>query len=104
MMNPIAALGETLGAHRRSAVQAALALSFLLAHPLGWAVNDLPGGPAVHQLDLPPAVTRIAAEQQWLHYFMLAVCTVIFLGVFGVMFWSIFKHRKSKGAKPANFH
>jgi len=29
---------------------------------------------------------------------------VIFLGVFGVMFYSIFKHRKSKGHKPANFH
>mgnify|MGYP000137248446 CR=1 FL=1 len=28
------------------------------------AVNDLPGGPAVNQLNLPPPVTRIAAEQQ----------------------------------------
>jgi cytochrome c oxidase subunit II len=35
---------------------------------------------------------------------MLVICTVIFLGVFGVMFYSIFKHRKSKGAKSANFH
>ena len=32
------------------------------------------------------------------------ICTVIFLAVFGVMFYSIFKHRKSKGAKSANFH
>jgi len=32
------------------------------------------------------------------------VCAIIFLGVFGVMFYSVFKHRKSKGAKPANFH
>jgi len=24
--------------------------------------------------------------------------------VFGIMFWSIFAHRKSQGAKPANFH
>jgi cytochrome c oxidase subunit II len=32
------------------------------------------------------------------------VCSVIFVAVFGVMFYSIFKHRKSKGAKPANFH
>jgi cytochrome c oxidase subunit 2 len=69
-----------------------------------WAVSDLAGGPAVNQLDLHPAVTRIAADQQWLHWFMLVVCSVIFVAVFGVMFYSIFKHRKSKGAKPANFH
>ena len=68
------------------------------------AVNDLPGGPAVNQLNLHPAVTKVAEEQHWLHWFMLIVCTVIFLAVFGVMFYSIWKHRKSKGHKPANFH
>ena len=50
------------------------------------AVNDLPGGPAVLQLNLPPAVTAIAREQQWLHWFMLILCTVIFVAVFAVMF------------------
>jgi len=69
-----------------------------------WAVNDLPGGPAVRQLNLQPAVTQIAAEQAWLHWFMLIICTVIFVAVFGVMFYSIFKHRKSLGHQPANFH
>jgi len=68
------------------------------------AVNDLPGGPAVNQLDLHPPVTKIAAEHQWLHYFMLVICAVIFVGVFGVMFYSIVKHRKSKGHRAANFH
>ncbi|WP_394329463.1 cytochrome c oxidase subunit II [Rhodoferax koreense] len=68
------------------------------------AVSDLPGGPAVRQLNLGPAVTKIAEEQQWLHWFMLIVCTVIFIAVFGVMFYSIWKHRKSKGYKAANFH
>ena len=68
------------------------------------AVNDLPGGPAVRQLNLPPAVTKIAQEQQWLHWFMMAICLAIFVGVFGVMFYSIWKHRKSKGHKAANFH
>jgi cytochrome c oxidase subunit II len=68
------------------------------------AVNNLPGGPAVNQLDLHPPVTRIAADQQWLHYFMLVICLVIFVAVFAVMFYSIFKHRKSKGYKAANFH
>jgi hypothetical protein len=32
-----------------------------------WAVNDLPGGPAVRQLNLHPPVTKIAEEQHWLH-------------------------------------
>jgi cytochrome c oxidase subunit 2 len=75
-----------------------------LATTAAMAVNSLPGGPAVNQLDLHPPVTKIAAEQQWLHNFMLIVCVVIFVAVFGVMFYSIFKHRKSKGAKASNFH
>lgn len=69
-----------------------------------YAVNDLPGGPAVNQLNLHPAVTKIAEEQQWLHWFIMAICLVIFLAVFGVMFYSVWKHRKSVGAKSANFH
>ncbi len=69
-----------------------------------YAVNDLKGGPAVNQLNLHPAVTKIAEEQQWLHWFMMIICLVIFLAVFGVMFYSILKHRKSVGHKSANFH
>jgi cytochrome c oxidase subunit II len=68
------------------------------------AVNDLPGGPAVNQLNLHPPVTRIAQEQAWLHWFMLIICTVIFVAVFAVMFYSIWKHRKSVGHKAASFH
>jgi len=68
------------------------------------AVNDLPGGPAVHQLNLPPAVTKIAEEQHALHWMMMFICLGIFVAVFGVMFYSIFKHRKSLGHQPATFH
>ena len=67
------------------------------------AVNDLPGGPAVNQLNFAPAATKIAEEQHWLHWFMLILCTVIFIAVFAVMFYSIWKHRKSVGHKPATF-
>ncbi|MDO9436967.1 MAG: cytochrome c oxidase subunit II [Hydrogenophaga sp.] len=63
------------------------------------AVKDLPGGPAVNQLNFHPPVTRIAEEQHWLHWFMMILCTVIFVIVFGVMFYSILKHRKSIGHK-----
>lgn len=69
-----------------------------------YAVNDLPGGPAVNQLNLHPPATKIAEEQHFLHLMLMVICTVIFIGVFGVMFYSIWKHRKSKGAKAANFH
>jgi cytochrome c oxidase subunit 2 len=69
-----------------------------------FANQDMPGGPAVNQLNFPVAATKIMAEIHWLHWMMLVICTVIFLGVFGVMFYSIFKHRKSKGAKSASFH
>ena len=82
---------------------AALMLGAWLASS-AWAVNDLPGGPAVRQLNLHPAATKIAEEQAWLHWFMLIICTVIFVVVFGVMFYSIWKHRKSVGHKPATFH
>ncbi|HRO81297.1 MAG TPA: cytochrome c oxidase subunit II [Alicycliphilus denitrificans] len=68
------------------------------------AVQDLPGGPAVRQLNLHPPVTKIAEAQHDLHWMLLIICTVIFIGVFGVMFYSIWHHRKSRGAKAANFH
>jgi cytochrome c oxidase subunit 2 len=84
--------------------QAALGLGALLAAGAARAVADLPGGPAVRQLDLHPPVTRIAAEQQTLHYIVLWICVVIFVGVFGTMFYSILKHRRSVGHKAANFH
>jgi cytochrome c oxidase subunit 2 len=84
--------------------QFSLVLGAALATSAAMAVNSLPGGPAVNQLDLHPPVTKIAVEQMWLHNFMMIVCLVIFVAVFGVMFYSIFKHRKSKGHKAANFH
>ncbi|HYF18257.1 MAG TPA: cytochrome c oxidase subunit II [Ramlibacter sp.] len=81
-----------------------LPLAAALAAGAAHAVNDLPGGPAVRQLNLHAAATRIAVEQAWLHWFMLITCLVIFILVFAVMFYSIWKHRKSVGHKPANFH
>ena len=81
-----------------------MAATAALATGSALAVNDLKGGPGVNQLNLHEPVTRIAADQMWLHNFVMIVCLVIFVAVFGVMFYSIFKHRKSKGAVSANFH
>jgi len=85
-----------------------LSMALLLANvwfcTAAWAVNDLPGGMGVNELSLQPAATKIALEQQWLHNFMMIICTIIFVGVFGVMFYSILKHRKSLGHPAASFH
>ena len=86
------------------AARSTLAIAAAAAAQAAVAVGDLPGGPAKNQLDLHPAITKIASEVQGLHNFMLIVCLVIFLAVFGVMFYSIVKHRKSVGHKSANFH
>ncbi|HEV7575553.1 MAG TPA: cytochrome c oxidase subunit II [Caldimonas sp.] len=80
---------------------ASLGTTLILAAP---AVHDLAGGPEVNQIDLHAPMSPIAVEQQWLHNFMLIVCLVIFVAVFGVMFYSIIRHRKSKGVQAANFH
>ena len=91
-------------ASRGWAQRAAVAAMAALAAGSAFAVNDLKGGPGVNQINLHEPVTNIARDQMWLHNFMLIVCLVIFVAVFGVMFYSIFKHRKSKGAVSANFH
>jgi cytochrome c oxidase subunit 2 len=68
------------------------------------AAENMPGGPAVNQLNFAAPATKIMQEIHWLHWMMLVLCTVIFIGVFGVMFYSILKHRKSLGHKSASFH
>lgn len=62
------------------------------------------GGPMVNQLNLQAPATQIAADIYSLHNLMMIIILVIFVAVFGVMFYSIFKHRKSLGHKAATFH
>ncbi|WP_322068172.1 cytochrome c oxidase subunit II [Paraburkholderia bannensis] len=88
----------------KRALQGVLACSGLVFAGAALAVGDSPGGPAVNEINLQPPVTRIAEELYDLHTMMLILCTVIFIGVFGVMFYSIFAHRKSKGHQASHFH
>ncbi|BCF95721.1 cytochrome c oxidase subunit 2 [Paraburkholderia sp. PGU19] len=88
----------------KRALVGVLACSSLLFAGAAHAIGDSPGGPRVNEINLQPPVTRIAEELYSLHTFMLILCTVIFIGVFGVMFYSMFAHRKSKGHKAAHFH
>ncbi|WP_201346110.1 cytochrome c oxidase subunit II [Thiohalobacter sp. COW1] len=55
-------------------------------------------------LNLPVGVSPIANEAYSLHMLILWICVAIGVVVFGVMFYSIIKHRKSKGAVAAQFH
>ena len=59
---------------------------------------------AAYQWNLPTPVTRVATEIYDLHLVMMWIILVIFVGVFGVMFYSIYAHRKSVGHKAENFH
>lgn len=59
---------------------------------------------AAYDVDILPPVTPISREIYTLHWGILWVCVGIFVVVFGAMFWSIFKHRRSVGAKAAQFH
>ena len=54
-------------------------------------------------LNLRQGATSISNEIYDLHMLSLWIVTVIGIVVFGIMFWSIFHHRKSKGVKPATF-
>ncbi|MFX1671181.1 cytochrome c oxidase subunit II [Paraburkholderia sp. A2WS-5] len=88
----------------KRALQGVLACSGLLVAGSALAVGDSPGGPAVNEINFQPPVTRIAEELYNLHMMMLLLCAVIFIGVFGVMFYSMYAHRKSKGHKASHFH
>lgn len=87
------------GSVSRAVSHASLALGVWMTSAAHAQVKDLPGGPAVNQLNFAPPATKIAEEQHWLHWFMMVICLVIFVVVFGVMFYSILKHRKSVGHK-----
>jgi len=81
-----------------------LGASLLSAALPSQAVVDSQGGPAVLQMNFQPPVTQIAEQIYDLHVLMLIICLVIFVAVFGVMFYSIIRHRKSRGHQAATFH
>lgn len=55
-------------------------------------------------LNMPVGITEISEEVYDLHMLILWICVVIGIVVFGAMFYSIYHHRKSKGAVAAQFH
>jgi cytochrome c oxidase subunit 2 len=59
---------------------------------------------AGYDVDILPPASPIAQQIYDLHFAILWVCVVIFVVVFGAMFYSVFTHRKAAGAKAAQFH
>ena len=77
----------------------------------GWcrlllATLGLSAGTAVadYALNMTQGVTEISHAVFDLHMIIFWICVAIGIVVFGVMIYSMFKHRKSKGAVPAQFH
>ena len=54
--------------------------------------------------DMRPGVTEMSQRIQQLHHWILWICVIVGLIVFGVMFYSIIAHRRSRNPEPANFH
>ena len=59
---------------------------------------------AEYGLNLPRGVTPLSHNIYDLHMTIFYICCAIAAVVFGIMFWSIFHHRKSRGAQAASFH
>ncbi|WP_242065938.1 cytochrome c oxidase subunit II [Moritella sp. F3] len=55
-------------------------------------------------LNMTEGVTGISNTVYNLHMTILYICIAIAVIVFGIMFWSLYRHRKSKGAVAAKFH
>jgi cytochrome c oxidase subunit II len=81
---------------KRGLVGAGLGALLLMLSGSGLAGN--------YGLNLPVGVTEISGRVYGLHMLILWICVIIGLVVFSAMFYSILRHRKSLGAKPATFH
>jgi cytochrome c oxidase subunit 2 len=91
------AIGDTFSkaTARLSAAAALLALA---------AGNVQAAGEGASSVNMPVGVTAVGQSIYDLHMIILWICIVIGVAVFGVMFYSIFYHRKSRGVVPAQFH
>ena len=59
---------------------------------------------AAWEWNFQPAATPIAQQITHLHELIFWICVVIFVGVFGTMFYTLIKHRKSVGHQAVQFH
>ena len=91
------------GAQRVGQAVRLIAKTALLAAILASALMASAARAAL-EYNLQPPVTPIGEQIFDLHVYIMWICVVIFVGVFAVMFYSIFAHRKSQGHQAAQFH
>jgi len=87
-------VGQAVRLVAKTALLAAILASALMASAARAAL----------EYNLQPPVTPIGEQIFDLHVYIMWICVVIFVGVFAVMFYSIFAHRKSQGHQAAQFH
>ena len=68
------------------------------------SVSAMAAGGEASSINMTPGVTELGREVYDLHMIILWICVAIGVAVFGVMFYSIIFHRKSRGVTPAKFH
>ena len=81
-----------------------LALGFVLTVMSVASAGVLAAADKMNELNMSPGVTALGQDIFDLHMLILWICVIIGLLVFGVMFYSIYYHRKSRGVTPATFH
>lgn len=79
-------------------------LKHLLVFSLATLFCQLALADAPSRYNMPVGVTPISKEIYNLHMFAFWVCVGIAVVVFGILFYSIIMHRKSRGAVAAQFH
>lgn len=76
----------------------------LLRGVVGLSSMFVSGLAIADELNMRVGVTDISRQVYDLHMTIFLICVAIGIVVFGVLFWSVFAHRKSKGVEPATFH
>lgn len=81
-----------------------LLLRYVLLVTSSMSLLLTPLAQATSEYNMTQGVTEISGKVYELHMLIFYICCAIAFVVFGVMFYSILRHRKSKGAVAAHFH
>ena len=100
------AAAELIGAYALVTAAGGAIVVDSLTGQLGHLGNALVSGLvwAQARYNLQQPQTEVARQIYDLHTIILVICLVIFVGVFGMMFYSVVRHRKSVGHQAAQFH
>ena len=79
-------------------------MNLLMRVLVGVSIAGCAGGVWADELNLRQGATAISHDVYGLHMFVLYICCVIGVVVFGAMGYSMYTHRKSQGAVAAQFH